>query len=78
VIRVQFTADEAAAAAIATVRSVARLRGGGMFVDAAWPEVKRDIDVFGDERRDFALMQRLKLEFDPGLVLAPGRFAGRL
>ena len=52
--------------------------GGSVVVDAAPLSLKRDIDVFGPLRPDFAIMQRLKQEFDPERILAPGRFAGRL
>ncbi len=52
--------------------------GGTVVVEAAPLAFKRDIDVFGPTRADFAIMQRLKQEFDPGRILAPGRFAGRL
>jgi FAD/FMN-containing dehydrogenase len=36
------------------------------------------IDVFGPLRPDFPIMRRLKQQFDPDGVLAPGRFMGRL
>lgn len=41
-------------------------------------DVKRDIDVFGEQPASFALMQAIKREFDPNGVLSPGRFVGRL
>ncbi len=40
-------------------------------------EVKRAAGgVWGPGRQDFALMQRVKIAFDPQSVLSPGRFAG--
>jgi glycolate oxidase FAD binding subunit len=39
-------------------------------------ELKRRIDVWGETRGDFALMQRLKQQFDPKSTLNPGRFLG--
>jgi glycolate oxidase FAD binding subunit len=59
-------------------REVASRYGGGVVVEAAPPLLKREIDVFGTLRADFAIMQRLKEEFDPRGTLSPGRFAGRL
>jgi glycolate oxidase FAD binding subunit len=53
-------------------------RQGSVFVDAAPPALKREVDVFGPLRPDFAIMKRLKEEFDPSRILAPGRFVGRL
>jgi glycolate oxidase FAD binding subunit len=39
-------------------------------------EFKREINVWGKASADFPLMQGLKKVFDPGDVLAPGRFVG--
>lgn len=39
-------------------------------------EFKREIDVWGKALADLPLMQGLKEVFDPGNVLAPGRFVG--
>jgi len=39
-------------------------------------EFKREIDVWGRASGDLPLMQGLKKVFDPGNVLAPGRFVG--
>jgi glycolate oxidase FAD binding subunit len=42
-------------------------------------ELKRDLDVWGPVAADaFAIMQRIKREFDPAGILNPGRFAGGL
>ncbi|MFQ5695888.1 MAG: FAD-binding oxidoreductase, partial [Terriglobia bacterium] len=41
-------------------------------------EVKRDVNVWGPLRDDFALMQKLKAQFDPDNILNPGRFLGGL
>ena len=49
----------------------------GRAVLAACPvEFKKEINVWGKETGDLPLMQGLKKVFDPGNVLAPGRFAG--
>ena len=41
-------------------------------------ELKREINVWGPARGDFALMCNLKSEFDPRGILSPGRFYGGL
>jgi glycolate oxidase FAD binding subunit len=72
------SSEQAAAAAIDVARSVVQRHGGTMIVECAPPAAKHTIDVFGDTRNDFAIMRRIKEEFDPRRTLAPGRFAGRL
>jgi glycolate oxidase FAD binding subunit len=42
------------------------------------PELKRDINVWGDRPADFPLMQKVKNVFDPNDTLSPGRFMGGL
>jgi glycolate oxidase FAD binding subunit len=70
--------DDAAAAVCVTVARRALPPGASVVVEAASPEVKRRIDAFGPLRRDFEIMRRLKAQFDPGRVLSPGRFVGKL
>jgi hypothetical protein len=41
-------------------------------------EWKPALKVWGLQRADFDQMRRLKAVFDPGCVLAPGRFVGGL
>jgi len=41
-------------------------------------ELKRETNVWGAPREDFALMQRVKRAFDPHTIFAPGRFVGGL
>ena len=72
------TREARAGALVDAAREVASRFGGGAIVDAAPPVLKHDIDVFGPLRPDFAIMKRLKDEFDPRRVLSPGRFVGRL
>lgn len=66
------------AALVAHARDVAARHEGYVVVDAAPPSFKRQDDVFGPLRPDFAIMKRLKDEFDPRRTLSPGRFVGRL
>jgi glycolate oxidase FAD binding subunit len=60
------------------VRRIVGEFGGHIMVESAPPELKATLDVFGAARGDFAIMRRLKDAFDPGRILAPGRFLGRL
>ena len=72
------TREARAGALVDAARDVASRYGGGVVVEAAPPVLKHDIDVFGPLRPDFAIMKRLKEEFDPRRILSPGRFVGRL
>ena len=40
------------------------------------PDLKNEINVWGEPAGDFALMQKLKNVFDPSGILSPGRFVG--
>jgi glycolate oxidase FAD binding subunit len=79
-IRVQPVAadEERARAALDAARDAVVARGGTLVVDTAPPALKREIDVFGEQRPDLAIMRRLKHEFDPRRILSRGRYAGRL
>jgi glycolate oxidase FAD binding subunit len=50
--------------------------GGSLVLESAPPELKREVGVWGEPQADFALMQRLKREFDPARTLNRGRFLG--
>jgi glycolate oxidase FAD binding subunit len=50
--------------------------GGSLVIERAPPELKREVDVWGEPQADFTLMQRLKREFDPRRTLNRGRFLG--
>jgi glycolate oxidase FAD binding subunit len=52
--------------------------GGAAVVEGCALELKHHVDVWGRPRADFALMRRLKEQFDPHGTLSPGRFLGRL
>ncbi len=52
--------------------------GGVAVAQGCALELKRHVDVWGRPRADFALMRRLKEQFDPHGTLNPGRFLGRL
>ena len=48
------------------------------FVERAQTREKERLDVFGSAPDALSLMRALKQRFDPGRVLAPGRFVGKL
>jgi len=52
--------------------------GGRVTIPWCPTEVKRDVNVWGPLRDDFALMKKLKAQFDPDRTLNPGRFVGGL
>ncbi len=60
------------------LRPVLARDGGALVVERAAGGVKRPLDPWGDPGPGLALMRRLKASFDPGSVLAPGRFVGGL
>ncbi len=72
------TREARAGALVVRAREIADRYNGAVIVEAAPPALKRKIDVFGPLRPDFAIMKRMKEEFDPDRTLAPGRFVGRL
>jgi glycolate oxidase FAD binding subunit len=41
-------------------------------------ELKRRVNIWGEPREDFPLMQKLKKVFDPQGILSAGRFVGGL
>ncbi|MBI3538537.1 MAG: FAD-binding oxidoreductase [Chloroflexi bacterium] len=64
------------AEAISDLRAAAEKLGGHLIIVRASRELRARVDVWGAPRRDFAVMQKLKMEFDPQRVLNPGRFVG--
>jgi glycolate oxidase FAD binding subunit len=65
-------ADEA----LSTLRKRCVTAGGALVLEQAPLDLKRRFDVWGETRGDFALMQRLKQQFDPKRTLNPGRYVG--
>jgi glycolate oxidase FAD binding subunit len=68
----------AAAPLLGAARAAAARGRGSWRIEAAPLALRREVDVFGDPGPQLALLRRLKVEYDPGAVLNPGRFAGRL
>lgn len=67
-----------------TLEDVERVTGlvseyGGRAVTERCPvEIKREIDVFGEQSTELSIMRSIKQRFDPNRILNPGRFAGRI
>ena len=61
-----------------SLRQAAASLGGTLVLEAAPPALKERLDVWGEPGTDFALMRRLKEQFDPQGILSPGRFLGKL
>jgi len=59
---------------VKSLRNLAESLSGSLVVEAAPPDLKRQIDVWGDMGPGLALMKRIKFNFDPGGILNPGRF----
>ena len=63
---------------VKTLRIACGNVGGSFVVESCTMPVKRAVDVWGPPGPGFAIMQRLKKEFDPKRLLSPGRFLGGL
>jgi glycolate oxidase FAD binding subunit len=61
---------------VRTLRGSCESAHGAFVLQSAPVELKREAGVWGATRGDFAMMQRLKEQFDPNRVLNPGRFVG--
>ncbi len=65
---------EALAKIFASLRNAATETHGNLIIETAPPELKRQIDVWGDVGKTSGLMRQIKTEFDPNGLLNPGRF----
>ncbi len=72
--------DDAAITELAAVCeeiiAAARKAGGSAVIELCPPALKRKMNIWGVPRGDIELMRRLKKEFDPAGILAPGRMMG--
>jgi glycolate oxidase FAD binding subunit len=59
---------------LARLREHASSIGGNLILETAPIEVKRHIDVWGAVGDSFDIMKKIKVQFDPGRLLNPGRF----
>ncbi len=69
--------ENGAALVSALTRATGEL-GGTVVIESCPTELKKHVDVWGEPREDFALMRRIKEQWDPRGILNPGRFVGRL
>jgi glycolate oxidase FAD binding subunit len=74
--RTESFVEGALAIASETIVQQVELLGGRAVVEWAPASVKEKINIWGTLRDDFALMQRLKAQFDAQGILNPGRFYG--
>ncbi|MBM3956670.1 MAG: FAD-binding oxidoreductase [Gemmatimonadetes bacterium] len=71
--------DEAAArATVEAAYTEARSRAAVAVIERCPLPIKRTLDVYGTLGPELDVMRRLKVQFDPGRNLSPGRFAGRI
>jgi glycolate oxidase FAD binding subunit len=68
--------DGATASDVASLRKRCVDAGGALVIERGPLDLRRSAGAWGEPRGDFALMKRLKAEFDPKRVLNPGRFVG--
>jgi len=69
-------APEVVRDAVEALRREAEAAEGSLVVEAAPPTLKRHLDAWGKTGEAFAVMRRLKAQFDPRGLMNPGRFLG--
>jgi glycolate oxidase FAD binding subunit len=65
-------------ALVRTIRAQVRRSGGTVTIERCPPELKAQLDVWGIDGPDIALMRDMKAAYDPAQILSPGRFVSRL
>jgi glycolate oxidase FAD binding subunit len=71
-------ADEPLVNALRHLPRLVAVDGGYVVIEAAPPEVKEKLDVWGAPPSSFPLLKALKARFDPAGILNPGRYIGGL
>jgi len=61
---------------VRSARDAVANAGGACMIERCPPELKSELDVFGDLGAPLEIMRRMKQQFDPKGTLSPGRFAG--
>lgn len=64
--------------ALTQLRQSVQETRGNLIIEAAPPELKRHIDVWGPVGDTLSLMKQVKIKFDAGGLLNPGRFVERI
>jgi len=64
--------------AYSSLLETAREQEGNAVLEAGPPELKAELDVFGEIPGGYELMRRIKEKMDPAGIFSPGRFVGRL
>ncbi len=62
--------------AVGSLRSLVNSLGGTLVVQYASPDLKSQVDVWGEIGTSLRIMERLKSLFDPNNIFNPGRFVG--
>jgi glycolate oxidase FAD binding subunit len=62
-------------AVVTSVRAAAEAAGGYAVVEAAPPELKPRLPLWGQPPGGINLMRQLREKFDPRGIMVPGRFA---
>jgi glycolate oxidase FAD binding subunit len=75
-LRVDAPNENGLAAILTVLRREAVSRGGSLALLRADASVRRQVDAWGESGDAFALMRRVKQQFDPQDTLNPGRFIG--
>ena len=78
VLRVGLEGEGDYAAAIRRLRADATERYGWVQVERCPLALKSELDMLGEPGDSHAIMRRLKEQLDPGAIMSPGRFLGRL
>ncbi|HEV8632741.1 MAG TPA: FAD-binding oxidoreductase [Chloroflexota bacterium] len=78
VLRVELGGEGDHLAAIRRLRAEAAERYGWVRVERCPLRLKSELDLLGDAGDSQPIMRRLKEQLDPGAVMSPGRFLGRL
>ncbi len=71
-------AADAIASVSTSLRERFRPQGLSVIVDAAPPELKAKLDIWGGSDEGLEIMREIKRRFDPKATLSPGRFVGEI
>ncbi|MFQ5471567.1 MAG: FAD-binding oxidoreductase [Dehalococcoidia bacterium] len=78
IVRARWTNTEGGADTLRKVSERASRLDATVVIEDCPPDEKEQTDVFGEPPPSLSLMRQMKRQFDPGNVLSPGRYVGRL